>query len=43
MPSIGPIPLAHPLCQAGLAGYSDRAMRHVAKRQHLKQLYQRQV
>jgi nifR3 family TIM-barrel protein len=32
MPSIGPIPLAHPLCQAGLAGYSDRAMRHVARR-----------
>ena len=32
MPAIGPIQLAHPLCQAGLAGYSDRAMRLVARR-----------
>src|SRR5688572_18005041 len=32
MPSIGPIQLAHPFCQAGLAGYSDRAMRLVARR-----------
>jgi nifR3 family TIM-barrel protein len=32
MSSIGPIQLAHPLCQAGLAGYSDRAMRLVARR-----------
>jgi tRNA-dihydrouridine synthase len=32
MPSIGPVELAHPLCQAGLAGYSDRAMRLVARR-----------
>src|SRR5689334_435862 len=32
MPSIGPIKLAHPMCQAGLAGYSDRAMRVVARR-----------
>ncbi|MEA2710757.1 MAG: tRNA-dihydrouridine synthase [Phycisphaerales bacterium] len=29
---IGPIQLAHPFCQAGLAGYSDRAMRLVARR-----------
>jgi nifR3 family TIM-barrel protein len=32
MPSIGPIHLPHPFCQAGLAGYSDRAMRIVARR-----------
>jgi tRNA-dihydrouridine synthase len=32
MPSIGPISLAQPFCQAGLAGYSDRAMRLVARR-----------
>jgi nifR3 family TIM-barrel protein len=32
MPSIGPIHLATPFCQAGLAGYSDRAMRVVARR-----------
>ena len=32
MPSIGPIHLATPFCQAGLAGYSDRAMRLVARR-----------
>src|SRR5438045_5277695 len=32
MPSIGHIQLAHPMCQAGLAGYSDRAMRVVARR-----------
>src|ERR671911_1610195 len=32
MPSIGPIQLATPFCQAGLAGYSDRAMRLVARR-----------
>ena len=32
MSSIGPIQLAQPLCQAGLAGYSDRAMRLVARR-----------
>ena len=30
--NIGPIPLASPFCQAGLAGYSDRAMRVVARR-----------
>jgi nifR3 family TIM-barrel protein len=30
--NIGPIHLRHPLCQAGLAGYSDRAMRMVARR-----------
>src|SRR3954463_15334680 len=30
--NIGPIQLAQPLCQAGLAGYSDRAMRLVARR-----------
>jgi len=29
---IGPIQLASPFCQAGLAGYSDRAMRLVARR-----------
>lgn len=33
MPSIGPIQLSQPFCQAGLAGYSDRAMRLVARRQ----------
>lgn len=32
MPSIGHIQLASPFCQAGLAGYSDRAMRLVARR-----------
>jgi nifR3 family TIM-barrel protein len=32
MPSIGPIVLDRPFCQAGLAGYSDRAMRVVARR-----------
>src|SRR5207253_3382333 len=32
MPKIGPIELSQPLCQAGLAGYSDRAMRVVARR-----------
>jgi nifR3 family TIM-barrel protein len=32
MPRIGPITLAQPFCQAGLAGYSDRAMRLVARR-----------
>jgi nifR3 family TIM-barrel protein len=30
--TIGPIRLPLPLCQAGLAGYSDRAMRLVARR-----------
>ncbi len=29
---IGPLKLASPFCQAGLAGYSDRAMRLVARR-----------
>jgi tRNA-dihydrouridine synthase B len=29
---IGPIELSHPFCEAGLAGYSDRAMRLVARR-----------
>src|SRR6478609_3699445 len=29
---IGPIQLVQPFCQAGLAGYSDRAMRVVARR-----------
>jgi len=29
---IGPVQLAAPFCQAGLAGYSDRAMRIVARR-----------
>jgi tRNA-dihydrouridine synthase B len=32
MPQIGPIHLPTPFCQAGLAGYSDRAMRLVARR-----------
>jgi tRNA-dihydrouridine synthase len=32
MPHVGPITLASPFCQAGLAGYSDRAMRVVARR-----------
>jgi tRNA-dihydrouridine synthase B len=32
MASIGPIQLTMPFCQAGLAGYSDRAMRVVARR-----------
>src|SRR5438046_7918558 len=32
MPNIGPIQLPTPFCQAGLAGYSDRAMRVVARR-----------
>lgn len=32
MPRIGPIHLSYPICQAGLAGYSDRAMRLVARR-----------
>jgi len=32
MPSIGSIQLDAPFCQAGLAGYSDRAMRVVARR-----------
>jgi nifR3 family TIM-barrel protein len=30
--NIGPIQLSMPFCQAGLAGYSDRAMRVVARR-----------
>jgi len=30
--NIGPIQLTSPFCQAGLAGYSDRAMRLVARR-----------
>ena len=30
--TIGPITLPLPFCQAGLAGYSDRAMRLVARR-----------
>src|SRR5687767_1734220 len=30
--NIGPIHLPTPFCQAGLAGYSDRAMRVVARR-----------
>jgi nifR3 family TIM-barrel protein len=30
--NIGPIQLSQPFCQAGLAGYSDRAMRIVARR-----------
>src|SRR3978361_218525 len=29
---IGPLTLPTPFCQAGLAGYSDRAMRQVARR-----------
>jgi nifR3 family TIM-barrel protein len=32
MPHIGPIQLSTAFCQAGLAGYSDRAMRLVARR-----------
>ncbi len=32
MPRIGPIVIDRPFCQAGLAGYSDRAMRVVARR-----------
>src|SRR3954471_24664670 len=32
MPNIGSISLRAPFCQAGLAGYSDRAMRVVARR-----------
>jgi nifR3 family TIM-barrel protein len=32
MPNIGSISLPMPFCQAGLAGYSDRAMRLVARR-----------
>jgi nifR3 family TIM-barrel protein len=32
MPNIGPTQLPTPFCQAGLAGYSDRAMRLVARR-----------
>src|SRR5256714_15425788 len=32
MAHIGPIQLTTPFCQAGLAGYSDRAMRLVARR-----------
>ncbi len=32
MPAIGPFSLSIPFCQAGLAGYSDRAMRLVARR-----------
>src|SRR5688572_8656606 len=32
MPNVGPIQLHSPFCQAGLAGYSDRAMRVVARR-----------
>jgi tRNA-dihydrouridine synthase B len=32
VPNIGPIQLSMPFCQAGLAGYSDRAMRLVARR-----------
>jgi len=32
MPQIGTIHLSSPFCQAGLAGYSDRAMRLVARR-----------
>src|SRR5215510_4021127 len=32
MSKIGPIELAVPFCQAGLAGYSDMAMRVVARR-----------
>jgi nifR3 family TIM-barrel protein len=31
MPSIGPVRFSAPFCQAGLAGYSDRAMRAVAR------------
>src|SRR5256714_3412931 len=32
MPNIGSVQLPIPFCQAGLAGYSDRAMRVVARR-----------
>ncbi|MDQ3439266.1 MAG: tRNA-dihydrouridine synthase family protein [Planctomycetota bacterium] len=32
MPTIGPVHFDQPFCQAGLAGYSDRAMRLVARR-----------
>jgi nifR3 family TIM-barrel protein len=32
LPKIGPVNLKSPFCQAGLAGYSDRAMRLVARR-----------
>ena len=32
MTRIGPVEFPHPFCQAGLAGYSDRAMRVVARR-----------
>ena len=32
VPQFGPIQLSQPFCQAGLAGYSDRAMRTVARR-----------
>src|SRR5919112_5422467 len=32
MPTIGPVHFDAPVCQAGLAGYSDRAMRLVARR-----------
>src|SRR6185436_17555271 len=32
MPRIGPLEFPVPFCQAGLAGYSDRAMRIVARR-----------
>jgi len=32
LPNVGPIKLHAPFCQAGLAGYSDRAMRVVARR-----------
>ena len=32
MARVGPIQLSQPICQAGLAGYSDRAMRLVARR-----------
>src|SRR5436309_11219626 len=30
--TVGPIQITSPFCQAGLAGYSDRAMRVVARR-----------
>ena len=30
--NLGPVVITHPFCQAGLAGYSDRAMRVVARR-----------
>ena len=32
VPTIGSLALDRPFCQAGLAGYSDRAMRVVARR-----------